>query len=426
MARNLSSNTEIAETTAPEVLKTDLDSGSPAVRFDNWLAQKLLAGIGNPPITLILRDGSRIQTNHVQPDAGLHITDRAALLLLLVNPEYYFGELYAAGRIEVDGGLVNFLNTIYRSLYPDDRPAVSSIKSGLMRGFFSGNGTAAARRNIHHHYDIGNAFYEKWLDREMQYTCAYFPDPDFTLEQAQFAKMHHVCRKLLLRPGQTVVEAGCGWGGLARFMAREYGVSVRAYNISREQVAWARERARAEGVADRVIYIEDDFRNIQGEFDRFVSVGMLEHVGLENYPVLGRVIDACLKETGVGLIHSIGFNRPDYLNPWIEKRIFPGACPPSLSQMMDIFEPFNFSVLDIENLRLHYARTLEHWQSRFEANLAWIRSAYDEEFIRAWRLYLSGSISAFQTGSMQLFQAVFTRAGNNQLPWSRSYLYPDK
>jgi cyclopropane-fatty-acyl-phospholipid synthase len=152
---------------------------------------------------------------------------------------------------------------------------------------------------------------------------------------------------------------------------------------------------------------------------------MLEHVGVDNYKELGGVINSCLKEAGRGLIHSIGFNRPGYLNPWIEKRIFPGACPPSISQMMAVFEPLSFSVQDIENLRLHYARTLEHWLQRFNNNIDPIRREFDEEFIRTWRLYLSGSITAFLTGNMQLFQVIFTRAHNNALPMTRSYLYMD-
>ena len=170
-------------------------------------------------------------------------------------------------------------------------------------------------------------------------------------------------------------------------------------------------------------YIEDDFRNIQDRCDVFVSVGMLEHVGIENYAVLGQVIDRSLRDHGTGLIHAIGRNRPNALNAWIATRIFPGACPPSLSQMMDIFEPYSFSVLDVENLRLHYAVTLKHWLERFEENLPLFRTQHDESFLRSWRLYLAGSQAAFAAGTLQLFQVVFTRPHNNKLPWSRAHLY---
>jgi cyclopropane-fatty-acyl-phospholipid synthase len=206
-------------------------------------------------------------------------------------------------------------------------------------------------------------------------------------------------------------------------MARHYGVTVRAYNISRQQVAYAREKARAEGLADRVEYVLDDYRNIRGEFDAFVSVGMLEHVGPADYPVLGKVIDNCLKPGGHGLIHSIGRNRPRHMNAWIERRIFPGAYPPSLGEMMGIFETSGLSVLDVENLRLHYAMTLGEWLQRFEQNAKRVEEMMDERFVRAWRLYLSGSKAAFTSGQLQLFQVVFARESDNNIPWSRTHQY---
>jgi cyclopropane-fatty-acyl-phospholipid synthase len=258
----------------------------------------------------------------------------------------------------------------------------------------------------------------------MQYTCAYFSQPGMSLEAAQRAKMDHVCRKLRLRPGQRVFEAGCGWGGFALHMAREYGVEVRAWNISREQVRYATERARREGLERRVSYVEDDYRNMRGDCDAFVSVGMLEHVGPENYPELGQVIDRCLAPGGFGLIHSIGRNRPEPMNGWIERRIFPGAQPPSLGEMMAIFEPCGFSVLDVENLRLHYAETLRHWMARYLSVLDQVKATRGEEFARAWELYLAGSVAAFSVGTMQLFQVLFARGRNNDLPASRRHLYP--
>jgi cyclopropane-fatty-acyl-phospholipid synthase len=254
----------------------------------------------------------------------------------------------------------------------------------------------------------------------MVYTCAYFPSPDATLESAQLAKMDLVCRKLRLQPGERVIEAGCGWGSLALFMARRYGVTVRAYNISAEQIAYARARARAEGADDRVEFVEDDYRNISGACDVFVSVGMLEHVGLPDYPTLGRVMDRSLTECGRGLLHFIGRNQPAPLNPWIRKRIFPGAYPPTLREVCaEILEPQAFSVLDVENLRLHYAKTLAQWRQRFDASSHQVATIFDDRFVRAWRLYLAGSEAAFTTGWMQLFQVVFARGSSNAIPWIR-------
>ncbi len=389
---------------------------------DRWLVRRLLESVGQPPITIMLWDGTTFPPNDAQPVARLVIHERRALQKLVANPEYEFGELYSVGSIDIEGDLVGFLDSIYRHLAA---AAEGGLRARLLRALsrHPRNTEERARDNIHRHYDIGNEFYRLWLDEQMVYTCAYFPAPDATLERAQLAKLDHVCRKLRLRPGERVVEAGCGWGALALHMARHYGVSVKAYNISREQIAYARARARREQLHDRVEFIEDDYRAIRGECDAFVSVGMLEHVGVDNYTTLGAVIDAVLTADGRGLIHSIGRDRPGPMNAWIGRRIFPGAYPPSLSEMMIVFETTGLSVIDIENLRLHYAKTLEHWLTRYEANIAHVEDMFDATFARLWRLYLAGALAAFTSGEMQLFQVVFNRHGNNQVPWTRDYLY---
>jgi cyclopropane-fatty-acyl-phospholipid synthase len=338
---------------------------------------------------------------------------------LLLDPLFQFCESYSDGRLEIDGNLPGFLraaNTAFRS----SEPLVSRLRRLLHRLQFRRRDTLpASRENIHHHYDIGNEFYKLWLDEEMIYTCAYFAQPSMTLEQAQVAKMEHVCRKLQLKPGETVVDAGSGWGALALYMARRYGVTVRAYNISREQVDCARRRSKAEGLMHRVEFVEDDWRNIAGRCDAFVSVGMLEHVGLENYRRLGTVVRGCLGTAGRGLIHTIGLNSPRSFDAWTERRIFPGAQPPALSQMAEIFEPHDFAVLDVENLRLHYSETLKHWLQRFERSAGIVREMFDERFVRMWRLYLASSMTAFETGGLQLFQVVFAPGTNNTIPWTR-------
>jgi len=389
---------------------------------EKLLLARMMDSLGNPPLDLVLWDGQEIASLEKSALARVLIRDHGALLKLIANPELGFGEMFTAGRIEVQGNLVDCLEAIYRALPPAGQ---GQIGQKLLAPFNapSRNSQTKARRDIQHHYDIGNDFYKLWLDRDMVYTCAYFPDPAMGLEEAQVAKLDYVCRKLRLAPGDTVLEAGCGWGALALHMARHYGVTVKAYNISKEQIAYARERAGAEGLDAKVQFIEDDYRNVDGEFDAFVSVGMLEHVGVDHYHALGAIIDRCLKEGGRGLIHSIGRNRPSPMTPWIERNIFPGACPPSLSQMMQIFEPFNFSVLDVENLRLHYAKTLEHWLARYEDNAGRVAEMFDASFVRAWRLYLAGSVAAFRSGDMQLFQVIFNRSGQNGIAWTRQYLY---
>jgi cyclopropane-fatty-acyl-phospholipid synthase len=348
--------------------------------------------------------------------------DRGALLSVVLSPEIGFGDAFSAGRIEVEGDLVDVLERCYRRL---DRAGAAAGKRSVLGRLPRprSNTTDGARRHIQHHYDLGNDFYRLWLDEEMVYTCAYYDTPDATLEQAQRAKFDHVCRKLMLQPGQHVIEAGCGWGSLALHMAREYGVTVRAFNISQEQIAYARARASREGMDGMVEFVQDDYRNIEGACDAFVSVGMLEHVGVQHYRNLGAVIARSLKATGLALVHSVGRNRPTPVNAWLEQRIFPGSYPPSLREMMAIFEPFNFSIIDVENLRLHYARTLREWLVRFDGAADTVRAMYDEEFIRAWRLYLAGCSAGFFANSLQLFQVVCAPSGNNDVPWTRAHVY---
>lgn len=394
--------------------------------LERWLTRKLLGAMGDSPIAITLWNGETIKTIPGSAEVTLRIQDRRALWGLVTKPDLYFGDAYSLGRIGVEGSLLRLVDLAGDASenYSVMNNGVGRLLAKLVTRAPRANTLAGSKENIHHHYDLSNDFYQLWLDPEhLQYTCAYYPHAGTTLDEAQAAKLHHVCRKLRLQPGDTVIEAGCGWGGLARFMALEYGAKVKAYNISHQQIMFASERAKREGFQDQVQYIEDDYRNARGDCDVFVSVGMLEHVGTRQYPVLGGVIDGCLKDNGRGLIHSIGRNQPRLMNVWIEKRIFPGAYPPTLGEMAAIFEPYQFSILDVENLRLHYARTLEHWLQNFENQRDKVADLFDEVFVRAWRLYLTGSISAFQRGDLQLFQVVFNRGQDNHVPLTREHLY---
>ena len=395
--------------------------------FAGHLMQRILRAMGDPAIHVKLWNGDLITTSSLAPVAQVCIASPSTLAKLFSNPLLRFGEAYSAGAIGVDGDLTALLTEMYRALHDVRTHGANNRFVKHRSPSAHAHSLAAARDNIHHHYDMGNEFYALWLGATMAYTCAYFPTRDATLDEAQIAKMHHVSRKVRLRPGDRVVEAGCGWGTLALHMAKHYGARVTAFNISREQISYARERAKAAGLAGQVEYIEDDYRNIgatpSDRYDAFVSIGMLEHVGVANYPELGRVIKRCLQPTGLGIIHTIGRNRPLPLNPWIEKHIFPGAYTPSLAEMMGIFEGAGLSVLDVENLRLHYASTLREWRTLFEQSQARVAALFDDRFVRMWRLYLAGSEAAFVTGEMQLFQVVFTGGANNVIPWTRADLY---
>ncbi len=388
---------------------------------DRWVAREFIE-FGHLPVALRLWDGAELAPDG-EPAIRVRIADRTALWKLVLHPALHFGDLYTEGRVEIDGDLVGALEAVYRAT-TGLRTRHGARRFVRRLAARSAPSLSRSRENIHHHYDLGNRFYELWLDHcAMQYTCAYYPRRGMTLEDAQRAKMDHVCRKLWLQSGEKVVEAGCGWGGFALFMAREYDVKVRAFNISHEQIVYARGWAAREGLADRVEFVEDDYRNISGRYDVFVSIGMLEHVGRGNYADLGRVIERCLAPAGRGLIHSIGRDRPQPLNPWIRKRIFPGGYPPTVREMCEVFETAALSILDVENLRLHYALTLREWLARFERNLDRVVGMFDERFARAWRLYLAGSIAGFTTGSLQLFQVLFARSGRNELPWTRAHVY---
>lgn len=393
--------------------------------YERWLVAKLLRMSGSPPVRFRLWDGDVIEPQNKPAKFTLYLADPKALYSLVTNPNLAFGDLYSAGRLEiVEGDLPDLMEDLYRSIHQARQQWPKWLESLWRNHTPRSTGLSEARQNIHHHYDLGNDFYRLWLDNaEMQYTCAYYEQPNLSLEQAQLAKLEHVCRKLRLKPGMTVVEAGSGWGGLARYMARNYGVTVHAYNISREQIAYAREQARNQGLDNLIEYVEDDYRNIRGQYDAFVSVGMLEHVGKDNHNALSELIKRSLKPHGLALLHSIGRNRPMLMNAWIEKRIFPGAYPPSIGELMALCEHSDFSVLDVENLRLHYASTLSAWMDRFNAAEEIITSMYDEHFTRAWRMYLAGSIAAFRAGSLQLFQVVLTHGNNNHLPANRQDLY---
>ncbi len=380
--------------------------------------------LGNPPVAVhpwqgdpVVGAGSLDRANRV------HLGDRGALFRLVLDPEFQFGELYSSGRLQIEGDLARLIETLFTS--QGIGPGALSRLLGRVHAPRS-NLLGQSNRNIHHHYDLGNDFYRLWLDRQLLYTCAYFSQPSLGLEDAQIAKMDMICRKLHLKPGETVIEAGCGWGAMALHMARHYGVRVIAYNLSHAQVAYARQLAREERLDSRVSFVEADYRAIRGNYDVFVSIGMLEHVGRRHYRDFATMIDRCLDRNGRGFIQAIGSDQVGVLNPWIEQRIFPGAYPPTLRELLTVLEPAGMSVLDVENLRLHYALTLEHWLSRFEAARDSIEAMFGATFVRAWRLYLAGSLAAFRCGRLQLFQVLFQRNGDNRIAWTRAPLYMDK
>lgn len=410
---------------ASGLARTDhIGPGGTSSRLEKRLLRLLLQKADPLPVRLELGSGTVATPSSGAPRFTLWIRDLRTLGEILIDPEVGFGDAWSDGRVRLTGDLVAFLESAYETMQrvwqnPGwyERTAsrwMRSRQANTMRG---------SRRNIHSHYDLGNDFYRLWLDEQLVYTCAYFPQPSATLEEAQTAKLDYVCRKLDLQPGENVIEAGCGWGALALHMARHYGVRVKAFNISREQIRFARERARAENLGARVEFIEDDYRNASGKFDVFASVGMLEHVGPENYTAMGALVQRLIGDRGRGLLHFIGRREQGEFSRWIRKRIFPGAHAPCLREAMQVLEPFGYFVRDIEDLRGHYALTIQHWLERFDRSARKVIEMYGSDFERAWRLYLAGSIAGFRSGSLQLFQIVFAGAKCESDAWTRAGLY---
>ncbi len=395
-------------------------------RFDMWLLRRLYSSIGNPQIRIIMGDALEVAPAAAFPVATIAIRDRRTLLQMLLDPQLGFGDAYTAGRVTIDGSLVAMLETVFQSMSAiESHNWYSTLESSFL-AFLQRNSLRGARKNIHCHYDLGTEFFRLWLDSQLVYSGAYFPSASLTLEVAQIAKMDYICRKLNLHPGERVVDIGCGWGALAFHMAKHYGAKVQAVGNSHEQILWARRRAAELHLTQQIEFIEDDYRNISTQCDALVSVGMLEHVGARHYRDMGRVIHRVLDSAGRGLIQTIGLNQPHPFNLWTRKRVFPGTYAPTLRQAMDLFEPGNLSVVDVENLRPHYARTLEHWLERFENSSAKVSDMFGADFVRLWRLYLAGSLVGFTCGSLQHFQILFARNACQRIPLTRAQLYAMK
>jgi cyclopropane-fatty-acyl-phospholipid synthase len=360
------------------------------------------------------------------PNVTMRLTDRSLYHKLVLNPELHAGEAYMDGRLSFeDSTLRDFLtlfslNRLSLSSYPLQK-VLRRISRGLKR-FQQANPVGQAQRNVAHHYDLGNEFYKLFLDEGMLYSCAYFLDDDETLEQAQQNKLRLIAAKLRLEPGLKILDIGSGWGDLALYLAAMEDVDVTGVTLSREQHALSNEKARRAGLSHRVRFELRDYREVADRFDRIVSVGMFEHVGVHHYGEFFAKVNALLADDGVMLLHSIGkMSPPGTASPWLRKYIFPGAYSPALSEVFPVVEQASLWVTDLEFLRLHYAKTLNHWHRRFEANRAEIAAMYDERFCRMWEFYLVSAEMMFRTGSQQVFHMQLARR-RDAAPIVRDYI----
>jgi cyclopropane-fatty-acyl-phospholipid synthase len=380
-------------------------------------------------LTVIWPDGS--YTNYAGedgPSASLRLRDKRTIRRLVVDPALAAGEAFMAGGLDVEGSSIyDLLDVMLLNLQrnPNSHPVLRGREwlAAISRRLVQYNPVGRSRRNVAHHYDLNGRLYSLFLDRDRQYSCAYFPRGDETLEEAQTAKKRHIAAKLCLnRPGLRILDIGCGWGGMALTLAREFDAHVTGITLSQEQLTEARARAAAEGLDDRVKFELLDYRAVSETYDRIVSVGMFEHVGVGHYRTFFDTIARCLRADGVALVHAIGrANGPASTNAWLRKYIFPGGYSPALSEVLPPIEQSGLFVTDVEVLRLHYAETLRHWRRRFAANRDAIGALYDDRFCRMFEFYLAASEVTFRRRGHMVWQVQLTH-GHGVVPLTRDYI----
>ena len=373
-------------------------------------------------------------TSGAEPHATIRLRDPRLYRRLTFYPTLHVGRAYIDGRLTIEEGtLSDFLSLILIN---------ERLASGTRAGEFKRrldevarlsavvNLPARSRRNVSHHYDHTADFYRMFLDDDLQYSCAYFSKEDISLEEAQEAKKRHIAAKLNLRSEHRVLDIGCGFGGMALFLARNYGVHVTGVTLSTEQLKIARERAAKQGLARLVEFRLEDYRNTRGTFDRIVSVGMFEHVGRPHYRRFFSRLGQLLADDGVALLHTIGRETaPSPINVWMRENIFPGAYLPTLSQIAPVLEKQDYHLADFENLRLHYATTLNEWNRRFQLNRERVReidpARHDDHFCRMWEFYLQGCEAAFRHSGLTVFQLQLTKK-IDVLPITRDYMFSEE
>ncbi len=396
--------------------------------WERLLDQLLKHLVRDGTLHLTLADGRRkTYGDGTGTTVSVTLHDPALPRRIIINPHLGVAEGYMDGTLTIEnddlrGFMALALSNINRHGHVWwERPAERLRKS--LRWVQQFNPVGRAKRNVAHHYDLSGELYDLFLDKDKQYSCAYFRSPDDTLEQAQLNKKHHIARKLLIKPGMSVLDIGCGWGGMALTLAKDYGARVVGVTLSQEQHAVATRRAEEAGLSDRVEFRLMDYREVTESFDRIVSVGMFEHVGVPHYREYFRQVHDRLKPDGIALIHTIGRTcPPGSTSPFILKYIFPGGYVPAMSEAMAAIEHEDLCTNDVEVWRLHYAETLRHWLERFEANIDRAREIYDDRFCRMWRYYLLGSEMTFRLDDQVVFQFQLSHR-QDVVPLTRDYLY---
>ena len=383
-------------------------------------------------LTVIRQDGSEMEFGDGTGEpVVIRLHDRTVSTEIALNPYLKLGEAFMDGRMTVDKPstiyeLLDLLTANLGRSFAGPAFEVYGALRRMKRRIDQHNPVGKAEKNVAHHYDLDGGIYDLFLDRDKQYSCAYFQRPDMTLEEAQLAKKRHIAAKLGIEPGMRVLDIGCGWGGMALTLAEETGAEVVGVTLSREQLKVAQRRAEEKGLGAQVEFRLQDYRQIKENFDRIVSVGMFEHVGVGHYREYFDKVTNLLTHDGAALIHTIGrLDGPGSTNPWIAKYIFPGGYIPALSEMAGVVERTGLFMTDIEILRLHYAETLREWRRRFLERRETAARIYDERFCRMWEFYLAGSETSFRNEGMVVFQMQLAKK-IDVLPLTRDYMLEEE
>lgn len=379
----------------------------------------------DPEARFVVRfwDDDEITVGDGPPQFTLSLKTRRALQRTFGDGFLGFAESYMDGEIEIDGDARLLFNLGHLIDFGNMKLSLKEKLRFAAIFLMNQNTPKGSRKNIPFHYDLGNDFHQLYLDRTMAYTCAYFKSPEDTLEQAQINKYDHVCRKLMLQPGDRLADLGCGWGGLLIHAAKHYGVTGIGVTLSHQQVAFAGQAIAEAGLQDRIAVKLMDYRELEGSFDKVVSIGMLEHVGKRFIGTLTRKVSDHLKPGGLALVHAIMNDTPFDDDPWTMKYLFPGSHVPALSHVIAEMAGRRLSILDVENLRMHYVQTINFWAEAYERNYERVREMFDERFARCWRLYWVVSSTSFECGGNRLFQILCSKGLNNDLPMTRDHLY---
>lgn len=396
------------------------------------LFENLSSGFPDTPFEVEFWDGTKTKFGSGDNKFRLILKDQNIVKKIISEKSLGFGEEFMEGNIEIEGKLQDLLKMAFSEVWINLPISFKTKIRIFLNYIFSLGFTAKAKKNIAYHYDLGNDFYSLWLDETLTYTCAYFKKEDNSLREAQLNKYEHVARKLQLKEGESLIDVGCGWGGMMFYAAENYGVRCDGYTLSKQQYDYVVAKIKAKKLNGLVRVYLKDYREISGEFDKFVSIGMLEAVGKKFLPVFFDIVKKSLKPQGIGLIHTIGFIKDEPGDPWIVKYIFPGGFIPTLPMITETMNQRKLFSFDVENMRMHYPKTLDKWIENFERNIKEIKSIMVkslgdkdsvQKFIRMWRLYLNVSSAAFKMGNNHLYQITFSNGLNNNLPLIRSYIY---